>query len=139
MENFFKAVIYICFILIIFNIVISAITGLNIFVMGEESQIQGIQTDNILEQVSGYEGDMATIWLLVTTLGGGVALGAAWLMRSPTPIGVYIFGAIFWTSYKHAFNVLSVNNYIPSEFLLIITVGMLLLFLAAVIGMLTGS
>ena len=82
---------------------------------------------------------MLSLWGLVTGLGVAAGLVIGKLTGSTAPIGIFIFSDAFWTSYNATLHILTIGNYLPDSFILLATVGVTFLFIAAVIGMLTGS
>ena len=143
LNTFFRAALYLSFALIIFNITVAFISGFNVFPVADTPGTGEIQGDEVVEKVSdnGFTG-MEDIWSIIitgTVISGAGAVLLAWLTHSTTPIGVYLFGAVFWTSYLSTFCIFSTGGFIPAGLLNLFHVGSVLLFIAAVIGMLTGS
>jgi len=115
-----------------------AITGAFPFVEDESGKDLG-NTGKILNDTTDYtSGGMDWVWVVGI---GGVALGvvAGALMHSVVPIGISIFGSVFWASFINVHGILSIGGYIPSDILTIFTVCVVFIFIAAIIGMLTGS
>ena len=75
----------------------------------------------------------------LVAFGSAAGLLVGWLTQSVVPVGISIFGSVFWASFIHSHSILSVGGFIPGELLLIFTVCTVLIFVAAIIGMLTGS
>jgi len=105
-------------------------------------------SDNIFQELTGLSGGMEYVWGIVLTITGVMSVGAAILMHSATPIGAYIFSAVFWTSYNRCISVVNIPMGDGSllfaaepmaSFLVIITVGILFLWSAAIVGIFTGS
>jgi hypothetical protein len=95
--------------------------------------------DSILTTITGTsDTTLNTIWLGSIGLTFALALGLAYLTQSMTPIGIYIFSSFFWTSYLRLLSVISFN-FIPADFITIFTVGILFVFVGAIIGIMTGS
>jgi len=87
-------------------------------------------------------GDDATMWTIFIGVTGLTFIGAvalAFMTKSITPIGLHIFGAVFWASWINMLSILSYGGYIPGDFLIVFTVGVMFVFIAAIVGMLTGS
>jgi len=130
--------------MIVFNLVIAFIGGLGAFdVEGiggtgiiSESEALGTFTTLADDDEPFAMSDFWTGLIGLELLGAGLV---AILTRSLTIVGVYIFGAVFWTSYGMSHEILSYGGYIPGDFLAIFGICMMFLFIAAVIGMLTGS
>jgi len=143
-NTFFQLCIYICIVLIVFNLAINFVNATGIFYTVESGVPVGVNaTETFGNETTGFlEGGsitgMEAIWDIGISLGfvGVVLLATA--IHSAIPIGVYIFSAIFWVSYHNALGVLT-DLYIPAEFLLIGTVMMLFFWCGAVAGMFSGS
>jgi len=140
MASFFRTSAYLCYLIIIFCVLISFVVGLGYF--GDSVAEAGDAEDNIISSVTGLSDGMDTIWLAVTLGSGVAAVVMAFISHSMIPIGIYLFSVTFWTAYIKGWSMIESFNLIPSElagFILAITVGITLLFIAAVIGMTTGS
>ena len=138
--TFFRVCIYLCFGLLVFTLLISFIESTGAFPYEEAVGVQGITEENAIQTLTGLDTpSMQGIWLAVTTLAGVGAILAAWMTHSVTPVGLWLFGEVFWTAWIRTNIVLNAGGYIPAEFLIIFTVGVVFLFIAAIVGMLTGS
>jgi hypothetical protein len=129
------------FLAILFNVGFGLIESIDAFPLAE-GDVPGrsdVDVDNVLSELTGLSDGMESVWLLITSISAVGAVGLSMLTHSVAPIGVYLFSTVFWTSWIRTQSILSVGGYIPGEFLLLITIGMIFLFIAAVIGMLTGS
>ena len=140
MNTFFRICIFICLSLIVFNLVFAVINGLGAF--PHEGDVPGtsFDEDNVLVRITGLDDpNMNAIWLGVTTLSflGVVVLAAA--THSVIPIGLHLFSTVFWTSWIHMQSIISYNNYVPGDVVTIFFVGVLFVFIAAIVGILTGS
>jgi len=99
-------------------------------------------TGGSLEAITGLgDPNMNNIWLTVTTLGGIAAIGLVWISHSIVPIGLFLFSTIFWTSYIRAWSVINYGSVLTDvpEFTILFTVAILFVFIAAIIGILTGG
>jgi len=143
--NFFRTCIYICMSLILFTLVINFIDGTGAFPADVESG-QQVTTD----QGSGGalsvftnldDANMNAVWGIAVGLTGLGAIGLAWLTHSIAPVGIHLFSTVFWTSYIRAWGVVSVGGFTDDigGLMLVFTVGILFLFIAAVVGILTGG
>jgi len=146
LNTFFRIAIYLSVVMIFFNLVIGFVGGLTnvdgdpIFPVADTPGIGNVNESSILGEVTGLEDpNMNALW--VSVVGGGilVAVVLSILTRSVVPIGIHIFSTVFWTAYINCNSILSTGNFIPSGFLSIFFVGTIFLFIAALIGMLTGS
>jgi len=153
-ETFFQICIIFSILLIIFTLSINFVSALGVF--GDIDFEQGINidsgdagtnltdiSDNVFTKISGYSGGAQSVWVAVMTIGGIISIGTAILMHSAVPIGVYIFSSVFWTSYGRTLNVVNINGIFSTEpmsqFILIITVGLIFIWLGALAGMFSGS
>jgi len=96
-------------------------------------------TGTVLSDVTDLESpNMNYLWAIVI---GGIAAGlvAGWITHSIVPAGVFVFAGVFWASFINTHSILSYGNFIPTEFLTIITIVLVFVFIAAAVGMLTGS
>lgn len=137
--TFYRTAVWICIAIIIFTLAINVVNSMEAFPTDYEGGATGVTSDNALEQISGLEGGMASIWALGVGLGAVGAVALVFISKQISPIGIYIFSAVFWTSWIRMLSVLNLGEYIPAELLLLFTVGVLFIFIAAVVGMLTGS
>jgi len=138
--TFYRTCIYLCVILIIFTLSINFVNSLGAFESYDASPTEEeITVDNALEQVSGMEGNMASLWGLVVSLGAVGAFALVYVSKQISPIGIYLFSTVFWTSWLRMNMVVNVNGIIPVELMALFTVSAIFIFIAAVIGMLTGS
>lgn len=138
LNSFFRICIFICLLLIVFNLTWAFVHSLRVFPIGEEGISSG-RTSGVIEIFTGLSGGMLGLWELVSILGLAGAGAISWAIKSATPIGLFIFADVFWVSYNGTIQIMNIGNYMPAEFLLIATVGITFLFIAAVVGMLTGS
>jgi len=118
-----------------------------VFTLGIFPNITGVgpsginNTNDALGELTTL-GDDASMWGIFIGVTGLTFIGAcalAFLTKTITPIGIHIFGAVFWASWINMLSILSYGGYIPGDFLLVFTVGVAFVFIAAVIGMLTGG
>ena len=146
-NSFFQLCVYICIGLIVFNLSISFVAGLGAFDTSTPAgMIRGNTTDAKMENLSINATGMNDIWdvifnpLGLATIGalaGGVAVMI--LTQSVTFLGLYIFFTTYWGSYLIAISTLNLFSYMPAAFLLLITVPIAFIFVAAIIGILAGS
>jgi len=118
----------------------SFIAGLGIFPsvsgIGTEVETEG----DALTVLTGLDDpNMNSIWLGVTGLTFLGAVGLAFITKTITPIGIHVFSLVFWTSWIRMSSVLSYGGFIPVDLLLVATVAVMFVFIAAIVGMLTGS
>jgi len=137
--SFLRIAIYLSIAMIVFNLIIGFVGGLDAFPIETIPGTGTIEEGNALSTFTGLSGGMENVWLLVTTITGIGAILLAIATRTLMPVGLYLFGEIFWTAYIRSNSVLSVGGFISSDFLSIFFVCMLFLFLAAIVGILTGG
>ena len=141
MNTFYRMCIVICIGLIFFNLLLVyfadngyyGLAGSGGKQIGDASTVLGDVTD-----LSGSEANMNYLWGLVL---GGVIIGGAIgaITHSIVPVGISVFGTVFWASFIRTHGILSYGGYIPAEFLAIFYIGAIFIFVAAIVGMLTGS
>ena len=128
-------------ILLTFSLVANFLMGLGAFPFVSDI---GNSTDSTEDALGDYTtlGANTNFWSIfsMVTVGTGVAaIALAWITHSMIPIGIHLFGAVFWASWGNMVGIFSYGGYIPSDLILIFTVGALFVFIAAIIGMITGS
>jgi len=140
MKSFFQIAIVITFILFIFGFLASFVASTGAFPFTEDMGISISSDSDWLVKFTGLtDPSMSAIFLGVTglTFLGAVALAVS--THSVVPIGLHLFGLVFWSSWTKACVVLSYGGYIPGNLLVIFTFGVLFVFVAAIVGILTGS
>jgi len=138
--SFFRTCIYLCLTLIVFTLAINFVNEMGAFNAYEAQPTEEIVTvDNALEQISGLEGGMASLWGLAVGIGLAGAVVLVFISKQISPIGIYLFSTVFWTSWIRMNTVININGAMPVELMALFTVAALFLFVAAIIGMLTGS
>ena len=149
LNTFLQICIYISVALILFTLCVNFVSALDVFQTTVETGIVITgSSDNIFSELTGLDGGMEFVWSIVLTITGVLSVGAAILMHSAIPIGAYLFSAVFWTSYNRCISVVNVpvsegvllfSTEPLSLFLMIISVGILFLWGAAIVGIFTGS
>lgn len=78
----------------------------------------------------------------ITVLGLG-ALTMCYLTGTTNMLGVYLFGATFWAGWINLVSIFNMGSFLdnaPGQVLIsMLTIGMMIMFTGAVIGMLSGS
>lgn len=149
LNTFLQICIYISIALIVFTLCVNFVSAMNVF---QTTVSTGVVTEgssnNIFSDITNLDGGMEYVWGIVLTITGVLSVGAAILMHSPIPIGAYLFSAVFWTSYTRCITVLNIPisegaTLFSTEpltlFLSIITVAILFVWGAAIVGIFTGS
>ena len=94
------------------------------------------------ESQSKYDVTSITVWSSGITIGSILTAGISLLTRSTNLMGICIFGTIFWTSWLSLIPIFNtggfLNNTTGVALIAMITFGMTIMFIGAVIGMLTG-
>lgn len=138
-STLFHSCFYFCLAIAIGTLFINFVQGMGVF--GNPNIQTGISvgsdSGNVFTMITGLSGGLEYFWGLAVGVGLAVTSIIAYATRSTTPIGVYLFGTLFWTSYTRLIGI--TGSYIPGDFLLGVTVALMLLFAGAVIGMLSGG
>jgi len=138
----FQLCFYLCIFLVLINLGWGFLRGIDdvwTASASDQNLIDGTNDNSILQELTGLDSSGTDLWLMITTVGGAAALAFSWMVHSLTPLGIYLFGVAFWTSYNGTIAMIGMNGWIPGDFILIATVGILFLFVGALIGMITGS
>lgn len=123
-----------------FSLLSNFVTGLGIFPNVEDIGIDADSDSNVLSTLTDLsDPTMGAIFIGVTGITFLFAVGLSTLTRTITPIGLHLFGLVFWASWINMVHIFSAGGYIPESLILVGTVGVMFIFIAAVIGMLTGS
>jgi len=139
MNTFFKICIFYCLALLVFTLLFGLVNATGAFDISPEPGLQISSTEGALGEITTLETPtMDYLWGLVA-FGGISGMIIGWITHSIVPVGVSIFGSVFWASYINTHSILSLGNFIPGELLMIITICTIFIFIAAIIGMLTGS
>ena len=140
MNTFFRICIMICMLVLVFSLVANFVQGLGVYPVEGSPGVDISSTDNALSSLTGLDDpNMNAIFVGVTSLALLGVIVLAYFTRSMIPVGLYFFGTVFWTAWLRMTAVFSYGEYIPGDFLLIFTVGVMFIFIAAIIGILTGS
>jgi len=141
LNSFFRVCIWFCLALIVFTLVINLTEITEAFGPEEHYGVQDVNADNALSQLTKLDDpNMNAVFVLCSGIGAASAIGLAILTHSFTPVGIYLFGQIFWTSFIRAWSVMGLSGgYVSAEVTGIFFIGAIFIFLAAVIGMITGS
>lgn len=124
-----------------FSLVANFVSALGIFPhttdIGSSTNTSGAIGD--YSTLSESESSMWSIFTTATLAAGLAVAGLAYATRSITPIGIYLFGIVFWASWINMNSILGYGDFIPGDLLTVVTIGVMFVFIAAVVGMLTGS
>ena len=158
-DTFFQICIYFCICMLIFGLSASFIAMSDFYTTSQELPVAvnitktGNQTIaditspnrdkelNIEDEKEDYT--FNTIWDILYGAGAAAILGTillAALFKDVKIIGVWIFGVVFWAAFWNLLTILSIGGTIvPAGIITIITGAVGVIFIAAVVGMLTGS
>ena len=83
-------------------------------------------------------------WVFDVIITFGTAIGAVTLIiviwtRNLVPLGIYLYGVVYWSGWGYAQVFFSAGGYLPIEFIYLFTIGVGFIFVASIIGMLSGS
>lgn len=139
MNTFFRICVYYCLGLMVFTLLFNLVALTGAFDTNVDSGTSIGDTDEALGNLSNLATpNMAYIFTIVAT-GVGVGIAVGYITSSIVPVGIGIFGSVFWSSYVTMHGILAIGGYIPGEILTIVTIGTVLVFVGAIIGMITGS
>lgn len=141
MNTFFRISVMFILLMLTFSLVANFVSFLGVFPNVGGVGPSGINNaEDALVAFTGLsDPTMMAIFLGATTLAFIGAITLAALTHSIAPIGIHIFGTVFWASWINMLSIFSYGGYVPGEFLLIFTAGVMFVFIAAIVGMLTGS
>ena len=138
-DNLFRVCLGFTLLLLCFSLVANFVSALDVFPHTTNIGIDA-DTNSALEQLTGLDSpDMQAIFIGVTGLTFAGAVALAILTKQMIPIGLHLFGVVFWTSWIRMSSVLGYGGYIPVELLAVFTIGAMFIFIGAIIGMLTGN
>jgi len=127
-------------IMLTFSLIANFVSGLGIFPNVGPVGVDVDSDSNALSTLTDLASpSMGAIFLGVTGLTFIGAVALSYLTHTITPIGLHLFSLVFWTSWINMIHIFSTGGYIPSDLILVGTVGVMFVFIAAIIGMLTGS
>jgi hypothetical protein len=141
-NTLFRIAFYLTILFMLFNLGWGFIRGIDdtIFAEGTEQNHIGNTTDtSVFNELTGLDNAGLSIWAMLMGIGGVVTGLVSWAIQNLTPFALYIFGSGFWTSYNATVTAVNLNNWIPGDFMLMITVVVLFIFVGAVIGLITGN
>lgn len=141
MNTFFRVCIYICLLMLAFTLIGNLIVAVAPGAFPGQSALKPELQDEssaITTLTGSTDGTLNAVWLSLISLTALPAIGMVFMTQSLVPIGVYLFGTFFWTSYIHLLSVFGFG-FLPPELIAIFTVGLVFVFVAALIGIITGS
>jgi len=146
-DTFFQICIMISIFLIVFNVLAVFVNALDVYGGEVETGVdieESDTADDVFKKIlPNLPGGAASVWTTILTVSGIASIAVAILMHSATPVGVWIFSSVFWTSYTAMIGVVNVNNIFTEVpmvyFLLAFTVGLIFVWMGALAGMFSGS
>jgi hypothetical protein len=146
MNTFYRTCVIICLGLLVFTLWLNYVQSTNAFPISETSGQDIGDTGTALGETSSLENpNMNWLWASVVAgiaLGIGSAAAARWIganVNATVLGGVSFFGTVFWASFVKTHSILSIGSFIDPSVLTIFTIITMFVFIAAIIGMLTGS
>jgi len=140
MKSFFQVAIVLVFLMFIFSLVMSFISSTGVFPYTDEIGDDVTSNEDFLSNFTNLgSSSMNAIFIGVTGFTFIMAVGLAFFTKSVVPIGLHLFGVVFWHSWIKTNVILGYGGYIPPELLIIFTVAVTFIFIAAIVGILTGS
>ena len=139
MSTFFKLCIFYCMGLLIFSLLFGLVAATGAFDLSSQPGVQISNTQESLGELSTLSTPSMGFLFGLVAFGSSAGVFLGWVTKSIVPVGISIFGSVFWASFINTHSILSTGGFIPGELLIILTVCTVLIFIAAVIGMLTGS
>jgi hypothetical protein len=139
-SSFYQKSIYFTIIMFIFIIVFNFVVALNIFGNVTTGPIIGGDTEGYASTIFGTELTMSQVWGIgagATIIG---AVGIAILTGSMIAVAVYMYSCVFWTGFINMWGIVgglfvgTLNMFFGIGFAI-----MVVIFIAAVIGMLGGA
>jgi hypothetical protein len=148
MNTFFRICVIMCIGLLVFTLSVNYIQSTGAFDVGGDTGLVIDDTGDILDkttELDAADANMDFLWQAIlggVGIGIGVAAGARFLgvnINATLLGGLSVFATVFWASYIKTHGILMMGDYLPAEYTIIFTGGALFIFIAAMIGMLTGS
>jgi len=139
-NNLFKICIGFTLLLLAFSLMANFLSVLEVFPHTTNIGLDVDSNEGALQILTGLdEPNMQYIFLGVTGLTFIGAVALCYLTKQIIPIGIHLFGVIFWTSWIRMTSALGYGGYMPVELLAVFTIGTMFIFIGAIIGMLTGN
>lgn len=144
LNNLYQICIFFAISLVVFNLAISLVSGLQIFGNADVTSVEpGVDSSDTMGDMTkgpDYPDGMVvgTIWGVI--FGGATVAGVvmAYALQDASILGVFIFSGVFWSSYINSMVVITSMAFIPVALVGLFTVPILFIFVGAAIGMLSG-
>ena len=141
--SLFQVAFFFVVAIMVFTLCVNFVDGLGVF-SSEGTPIyidKGLEAEgnasDVFASITGLDGGMQYVWGLGITLAALGSVALAWATGQTTPIGVYIFSAVFWTSWIRCFSIF--ETIVPTELTMIAHIIMLFIFAGAIAGVLSGG
>jgi hypothetical protein len=138
LSNYLRLAVYFCLMMIIFTLAVNFVSGLGIFTSADTGVNSSGTPSDIFTEISGFTGGFQYIWVVLLTTGGFATIVIAKIVGSTNIIGVYLFSAVFWTSFSRCLTVVNIGGWVQTDFLNIFIVAIFFVWVAAIISMLTS-
>lgn len=144
LNTFFQLCVYFTICMFVFILCVHYVSGLEVFPTVETGFQEQVGVNETFQEVTSSPDyasgvNMNLIWGMIFTGAGLGSLLIAWFTHSTSVIGVFLFSIVFWASYINMLMILHIGNWIPLDFIGVVTGGIVFIFVGAIIGMLTGS
>ena len=153
LNTFFQLAVYICIVLLLFTLAVNFVNATGAFPITVDSGIEteGRDSPGLFENITGlapgeipgFPGGMDFIWAAMLSVTGIAAVAVAVLMHNTTPLGIWLFSSVFWVSYQGMYDVVNITGIFDTNpmasFFILGTVTIFFIWVAAIIGMFTGS
>jgi len=147
--SFLRSCIYLVVVIFIGSLMANFMFSLDVLPVESNPGLQNVNDTNFFVQMTTLEmdsdsgepvsiADMDGFWELITV----GAIGSVVLMfitKSIVPLGLYVFGAVFFSVWVKTSYLLEFAAILPEGFVNIISVCVVLLFCAASVGVMTGG
>lgn len=140
LSSFFQKCIYFTVIIFIFTLLVNFIIALNIFGVVAIGPATGGDPSGYIEETFNIKLTTTDIWSIAFGAAAIGAIGIGFLTQSTTVVGVYLFSVVFWTGFLSMYN--SFGYLFVGTMSMFFGIGfaiVLIVFIAAIIGMLSGS
>lgn len=140
LSSFFQKCVYFSILMFIFILLVNFIIALNIFGVVAIGPATGGDPGTYAQSIFGIPISTTDLWSLAFGVAAIGAIGIGLVTGSTTVVGVYLFSVVFWTGFINMYGIFgSLFVGTMSLFLGIGFAVVLIVFIAAIIGMLSGS
>lgn len=140
-SSFYQKSVYFTIIMFIFILAFNFIQALSIFGAVPIGPTIGSDPQEYTNNTFGSIVSFQNIWTAGSSIALGGSIVTAILTGSMIAVGVYLFSVTFWTGFTSMYLIFS-SLFVGSTMTMFLGIGfaiMLIIFIAAVIGMLSGS